>query len=49
MEIIIRSEQPGDKLSIRHVLLTAFATAQEAELVDRLRKNARLSISLIAE
>ena len=49
MELIIRAEQPGDELAIRHVLLTAFATAQEAELVDRLRSNARLSISLIAE
>ena len=49
MEMVIRKERPGDELVIRQVLLSAFRSEQEAKLVDRLRQNGRLSISLVAE
>jgi len=49
MEITIRRENIGDEPAIREVLLSAFPTEQEAILVDRLRQNGRLAISLIAE
>jgi predicted N-acetyltransferase YhbS len=37
MEIPIRTEQPADYAVIRQVLLSAFPTEQEANLIDRLR------------
>jgi putative acetyltransferase len=49
MQIIIRGEKLGDKDSIREVLASAFPTDQEARLVDRLRNNGRLLVSLVAE
>jgi predicted N-acetyltransferase YhbS len=49
MEIAIRPERPGDCTAIRQVLLSAFPTEQEAHLIDRLRRNGRLMISLVAE
>ena len=49
MEITIPRENIGDEPAIREVLLSAFPTEQEAILVDRLRQNGRLAISLIAE
>jgi putative acetyltransferase len=49
MEITIRRENIGDEPAIRDVLLSAFPTEQEAILVDRLRQNGRLAISLIAQ
>lgn len=48
-EFVIRAERPADCAAIRRVLLSAFPTAQEAELVERLRRNGRLMISLVAE
>jgi putative acetyltransferase len=47
--MIIRSEQPKDYISIRSVNLTVFETPAEAELVDKLRKEAQPVISLVAE
>ncbi len=49
METIIRSEKPGDERMIHELIVSAFPTDQEALLVDRLRENGRLSISLVAE
>ena len=49
METIIRREKPGDESSIRRLILGAFPGDQEALLVDRLRDNGRLLISLVAE
>jgi putative acetyltransferase len=48
-KVTIRAERPTDRTALRRVLLSAFPTAQEADLVDRLRRNGRLTISLIAE
>ena len=49
IEMITREEQPGDEFAIRHILLSAFRSEQEARLVDRLRQDGQLSISLVAE
>lgn len=49
MELIVRKEQLGDEIPIRRVLTSAFPSQQEANLVDRLHQNGRLSISLVAE
>ena len=49
MGVIIRSEKPGDERMIHELVCRAFATDQEALLVDRLRENSRLLISLVAE
>lgn len=47
--MIIREEQPQDAHSIRAVNLSAFGSAAEADLVDRLRRQARPVVSLVAE
>jgi putative acetyltransferase len=44
----IRPERPEDILGIRHVNLTAFDTAVEADLVDALRQQAHPIVSLVA-
>jgi putative acetyltransferase len=49
LEVIIRSERPGDIAGIRDVALAAFETAVEADLVDALRAQAALLISLVAD
>jgi putative acetyltransferase len=49
MQTIVRRETAGDERVIHKLLATAFPTDQEALLVDRLRENGRLSISLVAE
>jgi putative acetyltransferase len=48
MEILIRSEQPGDAASISHVNEDAFGQRLEARLVDRLRANGGVLLSLVA-
>jgi putative acetyltransferase len=48
MEYLIRAERPGDKPAVYAVLASAFPTEQEASLVDRLRENGRLIVSLVA-
>ena len=49
MNPLIRPEQPDDTTAISDVLRPAFPTEQEAQLVERLRRNHRLLISLVAE
>jgi putative acetyltransferase len=49
MKYLIRAERPTDKLEIHNLLASAFPTEQEADLVDRLRANGRLMVSLVAE
>jgi putative acetyltransferase len=46
--IEIREERPGDVEAIREVNREAFAQAQEAELVEKLRENCRELLSLVA-
>uniref|UniRef100_A0A7C2JYU5 N-acetyltransferase n=1 Tax=Schlesneria paludicola TaxID=360056 RepID=A0A7C2JYU5_9PLAN len=46
--VMIRAEQTEDALGIRRVLLAAFPTPDESELVDDLRAAGRLMISLVA-
>lgn len=49
MTVLIRPEQPHDVDAIRRVLEAAFPTAEEARLVDLLRGNDHLRISLVAD
>lgn len=44
----LRIEQPGDLGAIRALHLAAFPTAAEAKLVDRLREEAAVCLSLVA-
>lgn len=44
----VHAEQPEDSDAIRRVLTAAFPTADEADLVDDLRRNDRLALSLVA-
>lgn len=46
---IVRPEQPSDLQAIQHVLVSAFPTSEEAELVKKLRREGHLTISLVAE
>jgi putative acetyltransferase len=46
--ITCRAEQPDDADGIRRVLTLAFPTAAEADLINDLRRNDRLSLSLVA-
>ena len=45
----IRPETPADLASVRHVNELAFGQAEEADLVDALRKNCPGLVSLVAE
>jgi putative acetyltransferase len=45
----IHKERRGDERAVHELITSAFLTDQEARLVDRLRENGRLSISLVAE
>lgn len=47
--ISIRSEHTQDASAVRHVHATAFRTTAEADLVERLRENGRVEVSLVAE
>ncbi len=44
----IRAENPDDVFAVRHVNEAAFGQADEADLVDRLRKSAMSYIALVA-
>jgi putative acetyltransferase len=44
----VRKEYPADIAAIRELVMSAFPTPAEAELVDALRAAGRLSISLVA-
>ena len=46
--IYIRKEQPGDIKEIREVDIQAFGQTQEADIVDRLRRNCDDLLSLVA-
>jgi putative acetyltransferase len=48
IEMRIRPEHPGDEASVRKVNKEAFGGAVEANLVDRLRKDQDLMLSLVA-
>ncbi len=45
----IRPEQPGDAAAVRRVHTSAFPSAAEADLVERLRKGGKVEVSLVAE
>jgi putative acetyltransferase len=45
---LIRPVEAGDAAAIRHVLLVAFPTAAEADLVERLREGGKAVIELVA-
>ena len=47
--ISIRPERPQDVAAVRHVHVTAFPTAAEADLVERLRAGGKSEVSLVAE
>jgi putative acetyltransferase len=47
--MIVRPELPSDRDAVRRVLATAFATPEEADLVDALRADAEPLVSLVAE
>jgi putative acetyltransferase len=47
--MIVRAEQPNDIAAVHHVNATAFGRAVEADLVDALRANSHLMLSLVAE
>lgn len=48
MSMVVRAETPADVAAIRAVLLSAFPGAQEAGLVDALRAEGDLVLSLVA-
>jgi len=45
----IRPERAEDAVAIREVLLAAFPSAAEADLVERLRRDGDLALALVAE
>jgi putative acetyltransferase len=47
--VIIRAETPEDRFALRHVVVEAFGGAQEADLIEDLRRDGALAISLVAE
>jgi len=47
--MIVRPERPDDIVSIRDILHEAFAGTQEADLVDRLRDDGDLLLSMVAD
>jgi putative acetyltransferase len=46
--ISIRDEHAGDAVAVHRVIAAAFKSRGEAELVDKLRANGRLALSLVA-
>lgn len=49
MSVIVRAETPDDVGSIREINRAAFGVSVEADLVDRLRSDGDLILSLVAE
>jgi putative acetyltransferase len=47
--MLIRAEQPGDRIAVSAVNVSAFETPAEANLVDALREHAHPVVSLVAE
>ena len=48
MNVVIRNEHPEDRQAIFQVHASAFPTDSEAQIVDALRRNELLSVSLVA-
>ena len=46
---MIRPETPSDHAAVRHVIATAFARNDEADLVEQLRRDGDAAIALVAE
>lgn len=46
--VVVRSEREGDLSAIRDLNRVAFGTSEEADIIDRLRQQARPVISLVA-
>jgi putative acetyltransferase len=46
---VIRSETPNDSATIRSINQAAFGQVAEADLIDRLRADGKLTLSLVAE
>ena len=49
MSMVIREEQPGDRQAVRTVNELAFGQAVEADLVERLHREAAVATSLVAQ
>jgi len=49
MDILVRDEQPRDHVQVRKVNEAAFGRSDEADLVDRLRADGAVLLSLVAE
>lgn len=47
--VIIRHEKSEDVSTIHHVIAQAFGQSDEADLVDALRRNGHVTLSLVAE
>ena len=47
--LLVRDEQPGDRTQVRIVNEAAFGRSDEADLVDRLRLEGAVLVSLVAE
>jgi len=47
--IRIRPEQPQDAAAVRELLVSAFPSTAEADLVERLRASGKIEVSLVAE
>lgn len=47
--VVIRPERPGEAAGVRAVMETAFAGRLEADLVDRLRADGAIILSLVAD
>jgi len=47
--IRIRAEQPQDAAAVRRVLMSAFPSPAEADLVEQLRAGGKMAVSLVAE
>jgi putative acetyltransferase len=47
--VIVRTESPDDRSAVREVVVEAFGGAQESELIEDLRRNGSLAVSLVAE
>jgi putative acetyltransferase len=45
----IRSERPEDSVAIREILVAAFPSDAEADLVERLRRDGDLALALVAD
>jgi putative acetyltransferase len=48
-DISVRDEQPSDRQAVRKVNEAAFARSDEADLIDRLRAEGAVLLSLVAE